>query len=71
MIEYSDFIKNKNVIMKSSGFDVETSELNTVMFDFQKDIVRWALKKGRSAIFANCEMAMNEPIIDLMDEIDK
>ena len=57
--------------MKSSGFDVETSELNTVMFDFQKDIVRWALKKGRSAIFANCEMAMNEPIIDLMDEIDK
>ena len=56
MIEYSDFIKNKNVIMKSSGFDVETSELNTVMFDFQKDIVRWALKKGRSAIFADCGM---------------
>ena len=56
MIEYSDFIKNKNVINESSGFDVDTSELNTVMFDFQKDIVRWALKKGRSAIFADCGM---------------
>lgn len=42
--------------MQSSGFDVDISDLNTAMFDFQKDIVRWALKKGRSAIFADCGM---------------
>lgn len=56
MIDYLDFIKNKDFILKSSGFDVNKSELNNAMFDFQKDIVRWALMKGRSAIFADCGM---------------
>lgn len=55
-IDYLEFIKRKNFILQSSGFDVNTSELNPAMFDFQKDIVRWALKKGRSAIFADCGM---------------
>lgn len=56
MIDYIDFINKKDFILKSSGFDVDISELNPAMFDFQKDIVRWALKKGRCAIFADCGM---------------
>lgn len=56
MENYRDFIENKNFILENSGFDVDKSELNPLMFDFQKDIVRWALKKGRSAIFADCGM---------------
>lgn len=56
MIEYLEFIKKKDFILASSGFDVDTSELNPAMFDFQKDIVRWSLKKGKSAIFADCGM---------------
>lgn len=55
-MNYQDFIENKNFILENSGFDVDKSELNPLMFDFQKDIVRWALKKGRSAIFADCGM---------------
>lgn len=53
---YKDFINNKNFILENNGFDIDKSELNPSMFDFQKDIVRWALKKGRSAIFADCGM---------------
>lgn len=53
---YKDFINNKNFILENNGFDIDKSELNHSMFDFQKDIVRWALKKGRSAIFADCGM---------------
>lgn len=34
------------------GFDV--GELNPNLFGFQRDIVRWALKRGRAAIFAEC-----------------
>lgn len=56
MIDYIDFINKKDFILKSSGFDIDISELNPAMFDFQKDIVRWALKKGRCAIFADCGM---------------
>lgn len=55
-VDYLQFIERKNFILQSSGFDIEVSELNPAMFDFQKDIVRWSLKKGRSAIFADCGM---------------
>lgn len=53
-MDYLNFIKKKDFLTQSSGFDFDVTELNHAMFDFQKDIVRWALKKGRSAIFADC-----------------
>lgn len=51
---YLDFLNNKKFVLESTGFDVDRNELNPMLFDFQKDIVRWALAKGRSAIFAAC-----------------
>lgn len=53
-MKYEDFVKDKQVLIKSSGIFVKRSDLNVKMFDFQKDIVRWSLAKGRSAIFADC-----------------
>src|SRR5699024_10423939 len=35
-----------------SGFDIDRSKLHDTLFDFQRDIVKWALKKGKAAIFA-------------------
>lgn len=40
--------------MESSGFDINKSELNPMLYEFQKDVVRWALKKGKACIFADC-----------------
>ena len=40
--------------MESSGFDIDKSELNPMLYEFQKDIVRWVLKKGKACIFADC-----------------
>lgn len=54
MDKYSEFLNNKKFVLASSGFEVAKSELNHNLFAFQKDIVRWALAKGRSAIFASC-----------------
>lgn len=51
---YETFLKNKQIISDSSGFEVQ--EVNPKLFSFQKDIVRWALRKGRAAIFADCGM---------------
>lgn len=50
---YEEFLKNKRIEILNSGFDINKNELNSNLFEFQKDIVRWALKKGKSAIFAN------------------
>lgn len=53
-MDYQKFLNNKKFILESSGFNVDKSILNPMLYDFQKDIVRWALAKGRSAIFADC-----------------
>ena len=51
---YEKFIVNKAITTTSSGITVPVEELNPMLFDFQRDIVRWALAKGRAAIFADC-----------------
>lgn len=53
-MEYLEFLKSKRFVLESSGFDIDKSELNPMLYEFQKDIVRWALKKGKSCIFADC-----------------
>lgn len=53
-MEYNQFIESKQKRHIECGIDVDTSELNPNMFDFQKHIVRHAVKKGRYAIFAEC-----------------
>lgn len=50
MSEYEEFLAQKIRSHIECGFDV--NELPDFLFDFQKDIVRWGLKKGRCAIFA-------------------
>lgn len=53
-MEYIDFINKKSITVYAKGINVDVSELNPKLFDFQKDIVRWALGRGRAAIFADC-----------------
>lgn len=53
-MNYQDFIKNKQKQLIESGFDISYSDLNSNLFDFQKFIVKRALKAGKYAIFADC-----------------
>ncbi|MEB3103060.1 helicase-related protein [Ferviditalea candida] len=50
--KYQNFIKNKRAVMPPSGFSVDRDNLHSSLFDFQRDLVRWALRRGRAAIFA-------------------
>lgn len=50
-MDYIDFLKSKQVTVTASGFDVDISELNSALFDWQKAIVKLALKKGKFALF--------------------
>lgn len=50
-INYIDFLKSKQVKTIDSGFDIVTKELNSMLFDWQKDIVKWAIKKGKACLF--------------------
>jgi len=49
---YQDVIASKHRRQHNLGFDVDLS--STALFDFQQHLTQWALKLGRSAIFADC-----------------
>ena len=51
---YEEFLKTKELERIEAGFDIPQSKLNKGLFPFQKDIVAWALKKGKAAIFSDC-----------------
>jgi len=51
-MEYQEFLKKKEVKVVDSGMDVADEDINKHLFDYQHDIVKWALKKGKSAVFA-------------------
>ena len=51
-MEYKDFLKSKLIRDQSNGFEPE-QEINPILFDFQQAIVRWALRRGRAAVFAD------------------
>jgi hypothetical protein len=51
-MSYADFLDRKSQLDELHGF--EPHDLPDFLFDFQRDLVLWALRKGRSAIFADC-----------------
>jgi superfamily II DNA or RNA helicase len=53
-MEYKDFLETKTKTFLESGFEIDESELNPNLFDFQKFTVKTALSKGRFAVFADC-----------------
>lgn len=52
--EYNQFLDSKSIKDQDSGFRVKESDLNPMLFDFQKAVTEWALMRGRAAIFADC-----------------
>lgn len=50
--EYREFLERKEPRIEASGFDAKA--INPLLWDWQQDIVRWAIKRGRAAIFSDC-----------------
>jgi hypothetical protein len=53
-MDYQTILEKKRRNHKTSGFKIEQSELNPLLFDFQKFTVQRCLELGKSAIFADC-----------------
>lgn len=49
----NEFLAAKRITVKPAGFE-PTRRLTPMLFDFQKDIVRWGLIKGKCAFFEDC-----------------
>lgn len=46
-MSYADFLASKKVTDPATGIDV-VGDLNPKLFPFQRDLVRWALRRGRT-----------------------
>lgn len=55
-MEYHDFLRTKAIIHEPHGFEVDRNQLCHSLFEWQKDVVVWALKKGRCALLQDCGM---------------
>jgi hypothetical protein len=49
---YADFLETKRIATPDCGIDIPRERLLPALFDFQRDLVHWALRKGRAALFA-------------------
>lgn len=55
-MNYQEFLESKKKIKETNGIDIEVDALNSVLFDYQKAIVKKALKKKRFCLFEACGM---------------
>ena len=49
---YSEFLERKAIVDVPTGHS--PGDLNNMLFDFQREITAWAIRRGRAAIFADC-----------------
>lgn len=48
---YQEFLEKKNNKILFHGKEINKNNIHKMLFDYQKDVVYWACKKGRCAIF--------------------
>ncbi len=70
-IDYLDFLRSKRIIAPESGFDVELDDLNNNAFEWQKHIVKWALKKGKCALFEDCGLGKTLQQLMYADQVQR
>lgn len=51
--EYINFLKAKVKMAETWGFDINESDLNSILKPHQREIVKWLVKGGRRACFAS------------------
>jgi hypothetical protein len=68
-MNYHEFIKNKAIVYQPSGF--ECMERNENLFGWQNDVVRWALRKGKCAIFSDCGTGKTRMLLQWANMVHK
>lgn len=70
-MDYNDFLQQKKKYVENIGFDVSLEELNNTLFDWQKTCVKWALKKGKSALFEACGLGKTMQQLEWANQVFK
>lgn len=68
--DYEKFLETKRITIEDAGIEVPVPNLNKNLFPFQRDIVRWALRKGRAAIFCDCGLGKTIMQLEFARHVD-
>ena len=71
MKNYKDFIKSKLTCIQATGFDSDKTTYNANLFEWQRDIVHWALKKGKACLFEDCGLGKTLQQLSFAEEVCK
>ena len=52
-LHYRQYLKRKRYNARNDGIQIAPDDLGSHLFPFQRDLVSWALDKGRGALFAD------------------
>lgn len=66
-MDYDQFLDSKQIKIAPSGFQAD--KLNPQLFEFQSDITRWSLQRGKDAIFADCGLGKTPMQLVWADEV--
>ena len=69
MKSYDAFLASKLITVKPAGF--EPDSINEMLYPFQKDIVKWACRKGIACIFADCGMGKTPMQLEWANQVYK
>jgi len=51
---YHDFLAQKRIAAQPAGLEPDMSRISASAFDWQRDIIAWACRQGKAAIWADC-----------------
>ena len=60
--DYAAFLASRSQLPPAGGF--EPTWLPDFLFDFQRHLVEWAVRRGRAAVFADC--GLGKTLIELV-----
>jgi hypothetical protein len=70
-MSYQQFIESKKIKPVICGFDIDEQDLNPNLADFQRVIVKWALKRGRAALFEDTGLGKTIQQLSWAHEVHK
>ena len=70
-LTYEEFLKTKEMRAEACGFDIDRDSITPYAFDYQKDIITWACKKGKSAILTGCGTGKTLMLLEWCNAVHK
>jgi len=54
LVDYPLFLERKRTLALPDGIEIDIDVISNILFPFQRQLVQWALRKGRAAVWADC-----------------